>query len=195
MLQRLGIAFLAVLLSGNAAVAAGSSSVRDYRDAQTFASRQQYQQALALYHKTLSAPPEGVSRGDIQSRIGDIYFRMNDFGRALRAYQQAVADPGLADKPQTQYWVGFCNFLVGRDAEAVAELLKVPQLYPDAKAWATTAWYWAGRASERMGRKEQAAEYYRKAAGGNGKTSQGKFANKKAEAARASTKTEAPGPQ
>jgi TolA-binding protein len=66
----------------------------------------------------------------------------------------------------------------------VAELLKVPQLYPDAQAWTVTAYYWAGRASERMGRKAEAAEYYRKAAGGNGKTTQGKFARKKAEAAK-----------
>jgi hypothetical protein len=35
-----------------------------------------------------------------------------------------------------------------------------------------------------MGRKAEAAEYYRKAAGGNGKTTQGKFARKKAEAAK-----------
>jgi hypothetical protein len=47
--------------------------------------------------------------------------------------------------------------------------------------WVNTAFYWAGRASERMGRKEQAGEFYRKA-GGNGKSVQGKFALKKAEA-------------
>lgn len=182
MLQRSGIAFLAVLLLVAAASAAESPSARDYRAAHNLVAAQKYQQALALYQKTLNAPPAQVSPGDIHTRIGDTYFRMNDFGQALRSYRKAIVDPNLADKAQTQYWIGFCTFLVGRDAEAVSELLKVPQLYPDAKAWGSTAWYWAGRASERMGNKEQAAEFYRKAAGGNGRTTQGKFARKKADA-------------
>jgi tetratricopeptide (TPR) repeat protein len=70
---------------------------------------------------------------------------------------------------------------VGRDDEAVKELLKVPVLHPDAKVWASTAYYWAGRASERMGRRDEAAEFYRKAAG-TGTSMQGRFARKKAEA-------------
>jgi hypothetical protein len=77
--------------------------------------------------------------------------------------------------------VGFCCYLVGRDAEAVNELLKVPALHPDAKAWVSTAYYWAGRASERMGKRDAAAEFYRKAAG-TGSSTQGTFARKKAEA-------------
>ncbi len=44
-----------------------------------------------------------------------------------------------------------------------------------------TAYYWAGRASERMGRKDQAAELYRKA-GGKGTSTQERFAMKKANA-------------
>ena len=176
-------AFLIVLLLVGVAFAAETPAERDYRAAHSLAAKQKYHQALALYHKTLAAPPDRVSQGDIHSRIGDTYFKMSDYGKALAAYRKAIRDPRLADKAQTQYWIGFCTFLVGRDAEAVDELVKVPLFYPDAGAWASTAWYWAGRASERMGKKEQAAEYYRKAAGGNGRTTQGKFARKKAEQA------------
>lgn len=182
MVKRLGLTLLAVLLLAGAA-AAESTSARDYRAAHALVAKQQYHQALALYQKTLNAPPDRVSPGDIHSRIGDTYFKMNDYGKALAAYRRAIRDPDLADKAQTQYWIGFCTFLVGRDADAVDELLKVPLLYPDAGAWGTTAWYWAGRASERMGRTEQAAEYYRKASGGNSRTTQGKYARKKAEQA------------
>jgi tetratricopeptide (TPR) repeat protein len=182
MIKRIGPAFLVVLLFMGTALADESPSDRDYRAAHALVQARKYEQALALYQKALQTPPGSVSHGDIQSRIGDTYFKMNEYGQALRAYGSAIEDPKLADKAQTQYWIGFCSFLVGRDAEAVAELLKVPRLYPDAKAWGSTAWYWAGRASERMGKKEQAAEYYRKAAGANGKTTQGRFARKKAEA-------------
>lgn len=176
--------FLVLLLPFGSAGAAESGSERDYRAAHGLVAKQQYRQALVLYQKTLATPPARVPAGDIHARIGDTYFKMNDYGRALAAYRKAIKDPNLTDKAQTQYWVGFCSFLVGRDAEAVDELIKVPLLYPDADAWGTTAWYWAGRASERMGRKEEAAEYYRKASGGNGRTVQGKFARKKAEAAK-----------
>jgi tetratricopeptide (TPR) repeat protein len=174
--------FMALLFAG-AASAAGSSADRDYRAANTLFQGQKYREALALYQKALAAPPAGVPAGDIHRRIGDAYFRINDFPRALDAYRSALADPTLADKAQCQYWIGFCCFLLGRDAEAVTELLKVPQRYPDAGAWGSTAYYWAGRASERMGRKDLSAEYYRKA-GGSGRSTQGKFALQKAEAAK-----------
>jgi tetratricopeptide (TPR) repeat protein len=169
-----------VAMSGSPAGAAEKRSAPEFRTASGLCAKGKYGDALALYRKMLASPPPGVAAGDIQSRIGDVYFRIGDFGNALNSYRKALGDPLLADRPQTQYWVGFCCFLTGRDAEAVAELLKVPALYPDAKAWGTTAYYWAGRASERMGKKAQAAEFYRKA-GGKGGTTQGKFALKKAE--------------
>jgi tetratricopeptide (TPR) repeat protein len=169
-----------VLVIGSAG-AGESPAHSDYRTANRLFRDQKYREALMLYQRALSAPPNNVSPGDIHRRIGDSYFQLGDFQNALTAYRAAVADPKLADKAQAQYWVGFCCYLVGRDTEAVNELLKVPALPSDAKAWASTAYYWAGRASERMGRKEDAAEFYRKAAG-TGTSSQGTHARKKAAA-------------
>jgi tetratricopeptide (TPR) repeat protein len=187
MMQRLLPAMTALILLGTAAIAAEPAASRDLRDADRLYASGKYQEALVLYQKTLSAPPSGLTPGDINSKIGDAHFRLADYRNALDAYRKAVRDQRPADRAQTQYWIGFCCFLVGRDAEAIDELLKVPALYPDAKAWGTTAYYWAGRASERMGKKEQAAEYYRRA-GGHGSSTQSKFARKKAEAARGKAK-------
>jgi tetratricopeptide (TPR) repeat protein len=174
---------MVVFAAFSSAAAAGPPAGLDYRDANELFKRQKYQQALVLYQKALAAPPADLSAGDISSRIGDVHFRLGDYRSALAAYRSALADPRLTDKAQAQYWTGFCCFLLGRDAEAVAELLKVPQRYPHAAAWCSTAYYWAGRAGERMGRKDLAAEYYRKA-GGGGRSLQGKFALKKAEEAK-----------
>ncbi len=171
-------------------LAAESLSSRDYQAANRLYSSGKFAESLVLYQQALAARPSDRTAGDVQVRFGDIYFRLGKYPNALASYRQALADPRLADRPQTQYWVGFCCFLVGRDAEAVTELLKVPTLYPDAKAWGSTSYYWAGRASERMGRKAQAAEYYKKA-GGNGKTTQGKFAMKKAESVKRSSNVKA----
>ena len=180
MMKGLLLAAVTIILISSTASAADAPSPRDYRQAEKLFAARKYQEALPLYKKALTAPPDNLTPGDIHSRIGDAYFRLADYGRARDAYRRAVRDQRPADRPQTQYWIGFCSFLVGRDAEAVDELLKVPALYPDAKAWGSTSYYWAGRASERMGKKEQAAEYYRKA-GGSGKSTQSKFAQKKAE--------------
>ncbi len=172
--------FSFLLFSGQSP-AAESPAARDYQAANKLSAAGRYQDALVLYGQVLSAGPSDIAAGEVYDRMGDVYFRSGDYPHALASYRKALADPRLADRPQTQYWVGFCCFLVGRDAEAVTELLKVPALYPDAKAWGSTAYYWAGRASERMGKKEDAALYYRKA-GGSGRTTQSAFAQKKAEA-------------
>ena len=172
---------IALFVFISTASSAESPAARDYRAANSLFQGQKYREALVLYQKALAAPPHEVPAGDIHSRIGDAYFGLGDYRSALASYRSALADPRLTDKARSQYWIGFCCFLLGRDAEAVTELLKVPQQYPDAGAWCSTAYYWAGRASERMGRKDLSAEYYRKAAG-SGRSAQGKFALNKAEA-------------
>jgi len=181
MIKRLIFVVLTLVLLSQQSLAVETASAGYYRAANKMAEAKKYDEAIVLYKKTLSAPPDGLSSGDIHAKIGDIHFRTANYRSALDAYRLAIRDQNPADRPQTQYWIGFCCFLVGRDAEAVDELMKIPALYPDAGAWGSTAYYWAGRASERLGKKEQAAEYYRKA-GGNGKSTQSKFARKKAEA-------------
>ena len=161
--------------------AAGQPSSQAYAEADRMFVEGKYPEALQMYQSVLYAPPVNVRAGDVQSRIGDCYFRLQDYRNALQAYRSALPGQKLSQKPQTQYWIGFCSFLLGRDSDAVAEFLKIPELYPSSGMWVGTAYYWAGRASERMGRKEQAAEFYRKA-GGKGKSTQEKFAMKKAEA-------------
>jgi tetratricopeptide (TPR) repeat protein len=170
---------LLALLCGRS-FAAETASAGYYRSANKMVEAKKYDEALALYRKTLSAPPDNVTPGDIHAKIGDVHFRTSNYRGALESYRTAIRDQNPADRAQTQYWIGFCCFLVGRDSEAVSEFLKVPALYPEAKALGSTSYYWAGRASERLGKKEQAAEYYRKA-GGNGRSTQSKFAQKKAE--------------
>jgi tetratricopeptide (TPR) repeat protein len=116
----------------------------------------------------------------VYSRIGDCYFKLNDYKSALASYRVAVAMQKQSDQAPTRYWIGLCSFLLGRNKEAVDEFLKIPALAPSSGMWVSTAYYWAGRASAASGNKEQAAEYFRKA-GGKGKAPQEQFAMKKAE--------------
>lgn len=154
---------------------------KDYEKAGRLFAAGRYREAIGLYRQALSALPDDISAADVHTRIADSYFQLADYSSALASYRNALLEQKRSERQMTQYWIGFCCFLSGRDAEAVTEFLKIPELYPDSGMLVSTAYYWAGRASERMGRKEQAAGFYRKA-GGNGKSTQGRFAMKKADA-------------
>jgi tetratricopeptide (TPR) repeat protein len=144
-------------------------------------SRGRYRDAIRLYEAVLYSPSNSISPGVVYTRIADSFFRLSDYERALDAYRNALNNQKLGERAQTQYWIGFCTFLLGRDSEAVTEFLRIPVSYPDSGMWVGTAYYWAGRASERMGKKEDAVEFYRKA-GGKGQSTEERFAMKKASA-------------
>ena len=194
--KSLFISFLIMLLPYSSSHASNASAAsRDYHMANNLYASDQFQDAISLYQKLLAFPPQGVTVNDIHTRIGDSYFHLGSFNNALDAYRAAFRDQKESEQPVTQYWIGFCCFLLGRDAEAVTEFLKIPQRYPGAGMWVGTAYYWAGRASERRGKTEEASKYYRKA-GGNGRSTQGKFALKKAAAVNGvSTTVQAPHPE
>lgn len=172
-------AALLLFFALHAAPAHADDSAKDYRRANNLFAAGKYKDAILLYEKLIASPPPDASIGDIYSKIGDGYFQLGDFGRALSAYRSALRNQKRPGRVETQYWIGFCCFLLGRDQEAVAELLKIPELYPGSGMWAATAYYWAGRASERIGWKDKAVEYYKKA-GAGGKGSQTGFALKRA---------------
>jgi tetratricopeptide (TPR) repeat protein len=157
------------------------SPAQEYRAANKLFAAARYKDAIPLYRLVLASPPEQVPLSDIYTRIGDSYFRLGEYTNALPAYRSALGSQKDSERPATQYWIAFCCLLMGNDAEAVTEFLKIPELYPSSGMWVGTAYYWAGRASERRGKTEDAAEYYRKA-GGNGRSTQGRFALRKAEA-------------
>jgi tetratricopeptide (TPR) repeat protein len=169
-----------VLYSLPHAAGGGQDVPREYIKADQMFQKGRYSDAIRSYQAALSSPSRAISPGLIHTRIADCFFRLSDYQHALDAYRQAIKEQKPGERAQTQYWIGFCELLLGRDSEAVTEFLKIPENYPKSGMLVGTAYYWAGRASERMGRKDQAAEFYRKA-GGKGTSTQEKFAIKKAD--------------
>jgi tetratricopeptide (TPR) repeat protein len=185
-LPLLAISFaLSLTLLAPSRAPAAPSAAKDFKKANKLYTSGNYQDALQLYQQVLAALPEDMPAADVHTRIADSYFQLGDFKNALASYRNALREQTRPERPMTQYWIGFCCFLSGRDDEAVRELLKIPELYPDTGMLVATAYYWAGRASERMGKKEQAAGFYKKA-GGNGKSTQGRHAMKRANAVKGS---------
>jgi tetratricopeptide (TPR) repeat protein len=170
---------LLILLQSNAF--AGQTASSDFAGANRMFAQGKYAEALPLYQKVIADPKSKAAPGDVHARIGDCYFQLQDYSHALISYRTALPKQKASQRPVTQYWIGFSAFALGRDVDAITEFLKIPELYPASGMWVGTAYYWAGRASERMGNKEQAGDYYRKA-GGRGKSTQEQFALKKADA-------------
>lgn len=181
MKRNLFIVFLFLLtLFGRSESSGGQNVSPGYERANQQFSQGRFKEAIRSYQSLLSSSFNSIHPSLLHTRIADSYFRLTDYAHALEAYRQALKGQKLPEQAQTQYWIGFCAFLLGRDADATAEFLKIPARYPASGMWVATAYYWAGRASERMGAKEQAATYYLKA-GGRGKSSQERFAMRKAE--------------
>jgi len=181
MRKALVLLIIAAFLPSGAIFASGETAAgSNYKKANALFSSAHYKEALPLYESILSSSSEKIPVGDVYTRIGDSHYRLGSYQNAIHAYQGALARQDRAAQPGTQYWIGFCYFLLGRDDQAVAEFLKIPELYPEAGMWVGTAYYWAGRCSEKLGKKDLALQYYKKA-GGNGKSTQGRFAMKKAE--------------
>jgi tetratricopeptide (TPR) repeat protein len=175
--------FAAFLPCGASFASSDTNAAANYKKANALFTSAHYKEALPLYESVLSSASEKVPVGDVYTRIGDSYYRLGSYQNAIHAYQGALTSQERTARPGTQYWIGFCYFLLGRHDQAASEFLKIPELYPDASMWVGTAYYWAGRSCEQQGKKDLAREYYKKA-GGNGKSTQGKFAMKKAEAVR-----------
>ena len=181
MTKRLLITCLILIMVLLCGLSLAADSGQKYSQANNLFAKGKYTEALPLYQSLLSAKSSpDVSSSVLYTRIADIYFRIGDYKNARDVYRSALKDQKQSERPSTQYWIGFCTFLMGKDAEAADEFLKIPQLYPDSGMWVSTGYYWAGRMCERMGKKELAAGYFRKA-GGSGKSTEGRFALKRAE--------------
>jgi tetratricopeptide (TPR) repeat protein len=189
MRKTLLLSLMMFLLFGLSNADAEQPASREYAKANKLFSNAKYSEALPLYQQLLSSHTKNIPSGVLLTRIGDCHFRLEDYKSAINAYRAALQYQKSPERAATQYWIGFSTFLLGNDVEAAAEFLKIPELYPTSGMWVSTAYYWAGRVCERMGKKEQAVAYYRKA-GGGGASTQERFALKKADSVKKGTRVQ-----
>ena len=125
MKRRFIIAFLIIFALYGTSHSAGVQSVpREYVKADLLFSQGRYTEAIRSYETVLSSSSHALSPGVLHTRIADSFFRLTDYQRALDAYRRALKEQKPAERAQTQYWIGFCTFLLGRDAEAVHRILE-----------------------------------------------------------------------
>ena len=106
-------------LYGTSHGAVVQSVPREYVKADLLFSQGRYTEAIRSYETVLSSSSHTPSPSVLHTRIADSFFHLTDYQRALDAYRRALNEQKPAERAQTQYWIGFCTFLLGRDAEAV----------------------------------------------------------------------------
>jgi tetratricopeptide (TPR) repeat protein len=163
------------------ASAPSASTADQIKSADALMGRRNFRAALPLYQSAVNKSPDSTILAELYTRIGDCSFQLGLYENAVNSYWKALPLAHADAQPEIRYWIGFCSFLMGKNEQAVKEFLAIPQLHPQAGIWISTAYYWAGRASERLGQKEEAGRYYKKA-GGNGRSKQGRYALQKADA-------------
>jgi TolA-binding protein len=116
---------------------------------------------LRACRQYISRFPEDAGNIDKQILIGLSYSRLNQFDEALRYLKQIKPYVPAEREPEVQFYIGEAYFNSGRYEEAIAEFLKIPMFSKKTKLqWEASAFYFAGQAYERLGKKNEAIKMY-----------------------------------
>lgn len=95
--------------------------------------------AIAAYQNIIATSPEYA--GDAYLKLGQLYRNSQDYESEINVYQNALAArQGQIDRAQIQFNLADTMELMSRTDDAIAEYLKIPDLYPTELAWAVKAY-------------------------------------------------------
>ena len=97
------------------------------------------QRAIAAYESIIATSPEYA--GEAYLKLGQLYRNAQDYEKELDVYQNALAaKQGQIDRAQIQFNLADTLELMSRTEDAIAEYLKIPDLYPNEQAWVVKAY-------------------------------------------------------
>jgi tetratricopeptide (TPR) repeat protein len=92
------------------------------------AAQKEFKQAFECYRDALNLVPEPVEDWEattwILAAIGDLYFLMGNYEKAVRAFEDAVRCPGGLGNPFIHLRLGECHLELGHPERALDELLR-----------------------------------------------------------------------
>ena len=95
--------------------------------------------AIAAYQNIISSSPEFA--GEAYLKLGQLYRNAQNYEKQIEVYQMALAArQGQIDRAQVQFNLADTLELMSRSEDAIAEYLKIPQLYPAQKGWVVKAY-------------------------------------------------------
>jgi len=121
------------------------------------------EQALFLINKYLKSFPTADDIFDKKVEMAIIYYKLNEYDRALQLLRKLRREADIENEPRIQYWIGECYFGKGDFKRAVNEYLKVVYLSKPTKLnWRVTAQYQAGVACIKAGEHNKAKDIFNK---------------------------------
>jgi len=95
-------------------------------------------QAIAAFENIIETSPEYA--GEAYLKLGQLYRNLQDYEKELNVYQKALLARGQIDRAQVQFNLADTLELMSRTDEAIAEYLKIPDLYPNETSWVVKAY-------------------------------------------------------
>ena len=95
--------------------------------------------AIAAYESIIATSPEYA--GEAYLKLGQLYRNALDYEKEIENYQNALlSQKGQIDRAQIQFNLADTLELMSRTENAIAEYLKIPDLYPNEQAWVVKAY-------------------------------------------------------
>jgi TolA-binding protein len=97
------------------------------------------QRAIAAYESIIASSPDDV--GEAYLKLGQLYRSEQDYEKEEQVYRNALAaKQGPFDRARMQFNLADTLELMGRTEDAIAEYLKIPDLYPNELPWVVKAY-------------------------------------------------------
>ena len=97
------------------------------------------QRAIAAYKSIITTSPDYA--GEAYLKLGQLYRSTQDYEKEMDVYQNALAArQGQIDRAQLQFNLADTLESMSRTDDAIAEYLKIPDLYPGELAWVVKAY-------------------------------------------------------
>jgi tetratricopeptide (TPR) repeat protein len=92
------------------------------------------QRAIAAYESIIASSPDDA--GEAYLKLGQLYRNKQNYEKQEEVYRKALQGPkGPMDRAQIQFNLADTLELMDRTKDAIAEYLKIPDLYPGQQAW------------------------------------------------------------
>ena len=97
------------------------------------------QRAIAAYESIIATAPDYA--GEAYLKLGQLYRNAQEYEKEVAIYQKALtAKQGEIDRAQVQFNLADTLELMSRTEDAIAEYLKIPDLYPAQLSWVIKAY-------------------------------------------------------
>lgn len=134
-LQQYGISTATTTSPGKAGTASMSTAAyrQQYQHAYDLYGQKKYTQAIPAFTKVIEANPDGSLSDNAQYWIGECYYGLQDFTRAIVEFEKVFTFKNSNKDDDAQLKLGLCYLNLGQRAKAKEEFQRLIDFYSDSE--------------------------------------------------------------